>query len=74
MQHSRSRRNLCLTTLDSLVTELLKTQPDEKRVKECMTKVGLNYSADPISRMNAVLEVIDTSEPERHRRTNEKNL
>lgn len=44
--------------LQDLVTELLKSQPDEEKVKQLMLAVGLEYSEDPIKRMNLVLQTL----------------
>jgi hypothetical protein len=41
--------------LDQLVDELMKDQPDEKRVKALMLKLGVPYSRDPVERINRVL-------------------
>jgi hypothetical protein len=65
---------LCLVTLDSLVSELIKDRPDEKLVKEWMGRVGLTYSTDPAQRMTAVLGALDGLKQKRSRRVHEQSI
>ena len=44
-----------LRILETLVEELLKDDPEEKVVVQCMTKAGIHDSKDPIDRINKVL-------------------
>lgn len=44
-----------LRILETLVEELLKDDPEEKVVVQCMTKAGIPDSKDPIDRINKVL-------------------
>ncbi len=44
-----------IETYEHLVEELLKDQPEEKRVESYMKKVGLDYTQDPLKRINQVL-------------------
>lgn len=48
-----------LARLECLVDELVKDSPREARIKSYMKAAGLPYSADPIDRMNCVLEALD---------------
>lgn len=56
---------VCLQSLDALVEELLREQPNEKRVKAYMSKLGLTYSTDSTARMEAVLEILRTRQKKR---------
>ena len=47
--------NESIETYENLVEELLKDQPEEKRVETYMKKVGLDYTQDPLKRINQVL-------------------
>lgn len=44
-----------LKVLEALVEELIKDQPEEKIVRERMSAAGIEYSRDPIDRINKVL-------------------
>lgn len=43
-------------TIQELVSELSKTNPDQKKVKRLMTGFGLEYTPDPIIQMSMVLQ------------------
>lgn len=47
---------------DGLVEELMKQKPQEERIKAYMQNVGLEYEADPIARLNMVLQAIEAKE------------
>lgn len=47
-----------LILLENLVEELIKPTPEEKKVKEYMKQTGLEYTADPIDRLNMVLKAL----------------
>ncbi len=49
--------------LSFLAEELIKSKPEEDIVKKYMAKVGLNYSEDPVERINLVLEALHFEEP-----------
>lgn len=44
--------------LERLVDELIKDHPDEGVVQEGMRQVGLEYSEDPLTRINQVLHAL----------------
>lgn len=48
-----------LAKLEILVDELIKETPHETRIRTYMKAAGLPYQADPIMRMNSVLEALD---------------
>lgn len=41
--------------LESLVDELMKDQPEEAILKSGMLKVGIEYTEDPVERINRIL-------------------
>ena len=47
--------NESIETYENLVEELLKDQPEEQRVEAYMKKIGLDYTMDPLKRINQVL-------------------
>ena len=47
--------NESVETYEHLVEELLKDEPAEKRVEDLMKKIGLDYTQDPLQRINQVL-------------------
>ena len=49
-------------TYKNLVDELLKEQPEEKQVELYMRKVGLDYTQDPLKRINQVLMALHTDQ------------
>ena len=52
--------NESMETYEHLVEELLKDQPEEKRIEAYMKKVGLDYTMDPLKRINQVLMALHT--------------
>jgi CO dehydrogenase/acetyl-CoA synthase delta subunit len=60
-----------MTQLESLVDELIKESPQEDRVRTCMLGAGLEYSSDPIERMENVLSAL---EGERQNSQNSRNF
>lgn len=46
--------------IDLLIEELMKSKPDQKRVKVMMEKAGLKYSTNYIEQMNTVLRFISS--------------
>ena len=54
-----------LDRLESLVDELMKQKPQEERIKAYMQNVGLEYCTDPITRLGAVLQAIETKSKSR---------
>lgn len=51
-----------LTILEQLVEELVKDNPTEERVQQCMLAAGLEDSKDPIDRINQVLRALHFEE------------
>jgi len=51
-----------LRILEDLVEELLKDDPREQIVEECMLKAGIPDSKDPIDRINKVLVALHFEE------------
>ncbi len=49
-----------IETYENLVEELLKDQPEEERVEAFMKKIGLDYTIDPLKRINQVLMALHT--------------
>jgi hypothetical protein len=47
-----------ITQLELLVDELIKECPQEARVRACMQAAGLEYTIDPVSRMESVLRAL----------------
>ncbi|HMN67040.1 MAG TPA: hypothetical protein PKC28_00745 [Bdellovibrionales bacterium] len=54
-----------LKILETLVDELLKETPQERVVRECMTKAGIPDSKDPIDRINKVLHALHFEEKDK---------
>lgn len=54
-----------LHVLEVLVEELLKDDPEEMLVQQCMTQVGIPDSKDPIDRINKVLMALHFEEAEK---------
>lgn len=46
--------------LEALVDELMKDQPSKQVVKKLSVKLGMNYSVDPLTQMNTVLQSMNT--------------
>ena len=59
MTNNESREEI----LSFLAEELIKPVPKEDIVKEYMSKVGLEYSTDPVERINTVLQALHFQEP-----------
>ncbi len=53
-----------LPDLDKLVDEMMRDKPDEKLVRQLMTKIGVPYSKDPAERINRVLLKMHPPRPE----------
>ena len=53
-----------IQTLEGLVDELLKDNPEENFIKDCMEKTGIPYTKDPIERINYVLKALHFKEPQ----------
>ena len=53
-----------LETLEKLVEELMKDQPEEQVVESYMKVTGLEYTSDPIQRINTVLKMLHFEETE----------
>lgn len=51
-----------LRVLELLVEELLKDEPEEALVQECMTNAGIPDNKDPIDRINKVLMALHFEE------------
>lgn len=46
--------------LETLVDELMKEQPNKQMVKKLSAKLGMDYSVDPLTQMNTVLQSMNT--------------
>ncbi|MCB0384089.1 MAG: hypothetical protein KDD43_01755 [Bdellovibrionales bacterium] len=53
---------LRISRLESLVEEMLKGDPCEEAVKTMMLESGIEYSSDPIERINLVLKALHFEE------------
>lgn len=53
-----SRSSNRMQTLEILVEELMKDQPEPAVIKKLMAKSGLTYKEDPIENINAVLKAL----------------
>jgi hypothetical protein len=47
-------------SLEKLVDELMKVQPNNNLVKQLTSELGMDYSADPMTQMNTVLQSMNT--------------
>ena len=47
-------------TLEKLVNELMKDQPNRQLVKKYTAELGLAYSVDPMTQMNTVLQSMNS--------------
>ncbi len=47
-------------TLEKLVSELMKDQPNGNLVKQLTSELGMDYSVDPMTQMNTVLQSMNT--------------
>ncbi len=48
-------KDFVLNTAELLIDELIKDQPDQKLVKNLMSKIGMKYSANGIDQMSQIL-------------------
>ena len=46
--------------LEKLVDELMKDQPRRQLVKELTAELGMDYSVDPVTQMNTVLQSMNS--------------
>lgn len=46
--------------LEMLVDELMKDEPNKQMIKKLSVKLGMNYSVDPLTQMNTVLQSMNT--------------
>lgn len=53
-------RDRHMENLRDLVSELMKTNPDNKNVRRLSEKTGIDYSEDPIELMSTVLKAINS--------------
>lgn len=54
-----------LKILETLVDELMKDEPAEHVVSECMSAAGIEDSKDPIDRINKVLMALHFEVPDK---------
>lgn len=47
-------------TMEKLVNELMKDQPNRQLVKKLTSELGLAYSVDPMTQMNTVLQSMNS--------------
>ncbi|MEK2689332.1 hypothetical protein [Bdellovibrio sp. GT3] len=47
-------------SLEKLVEELMKDQPNRNLVKQLTSELGMEYSGDPMTQMNTVLQSMNT--------------
>ncbi|WP_413576308.1 hypothetical protein ACLVWU_18160 [Bdellovibrio sp. HCB290] len=47
-------------SLEKLVGELMKDQPNRNLVKQLTSELGMEYSTDPMTQMNTVLQSMNT--------------
>lgn len=47
-------------TLEKLVDELMKDQPRRQLVKQLTEELGMDYSVDPLTQMNTVLQSMNS--------------
>jgi hypothetical protein len=48
-----------LQLLENLINEMIKDSPKEDRIRSCMLAAGLDYTSDPLGRMDKVLAELD---------------
>ncbi len=53
------------TLLKKLAAELIKENPKQSFVKECMEQMGMAYAEDPILCINSVLTALHFEEPKK---------
>ncbi len=56
---THASNSLKIDQLENLVDELVKHEPREERIKAYMREAGLGYVADPIERLNTVLQALE---------------
>lgn len=61
-------------SLKLLVSELIKKEPDHKRIKELAQKTGVDYLEDPIEMMSLVLHSMDQIPKQMKRKAHETSL
>jgi hypothetical protein len=49
--------------LENLMDELLKEEPREEKIRGFMEQSGMEYIADPVDRLNYVLQSLDMERP-----------
>ncbi|KYG68877.1 hypothetical protein [Bdellovibrio bacteriovorus] len=57
--------------LEKLVDELMKDQPSRQLVKQLTTELGMDYSVDPLTQMNTVLQSMNSVLLRPNRRRND---
>jgi phosphopantetheine adenylyltransferase len=55
--------------LKKLVDELIKDQPSRQLIKQLTTELGMEYSVDPMTQMNTVLQSMNSVYLRTNRRT-----
>jgi hypothetical protein len=61
------RKNMTMQDWKVLVQEMAKQRPDAAKVKNLMTRAGLEYTKDPISQMTTVLHALEKNGPHKSR-------
>jgi hypothetical protein len=49
--------------LEALCEELLRSRPNQEKVRQLMTEVEIQYTSDPIQQLASVLELMDQTKP-----------
>lgn len=57
-------KTVSVEALKGLIEELTKDRPNQSRVKKGMVENGLQYTADPIQQMSAVLTLMSQVSPD----------
>lgn len=52
---------ISIENLQLLISELMKTQPDQEKIKTLFQLNKINYPQDPIEQMSMVLQLIEKS-------------
>lgn len=58
--HPDNHSDAGLETLENLVDELAKPDPQEDRIRSYMRRAGLVYTNDPIEQLNSVLQALES--------------
>lgn len=58
MEDARSNAHEALLRLQAVVEELTSAKPEAGRIKARMREAGIRYCADPVARVQAVLEAL----------------